>query len=66
VMRSIALRLEESGLTMHPEKSKIVYCKDSKRTGAFPNVQFTFLGFTFGPRGRAVDTTGYLPASCRR
>jgi hypothetical protein len=31
-MRSIALRLAECGLTMHPEKSKIVYCKDSNRT----------------------------------
>src|ERR1017187_200584 len=32
VMRSIALRLVECGLTMHPEKSKIVYCKDDKRS----------------------------------
>ncbi len=49
-MRSIAERLAECGLTMHPEKSKIVYCKDSNRTEAFPNVYFTFLGFTFRPR----------------
>ena len=35
---------------MHPEKSKIVYCQDSNRTEYFPNVQFTFLGFTFRPR----------------
>ncbi|WP_454740113.1 reverse transcriptase domain-containing protein [Cupriavidus necator] len=27
VMRAIASRLEECGLTMHPEKSKIVYCR---------------------------------------
>jgi len=50
VMRAIAARLESCGLTMHPEKSKIVYCKDSNRTGTYPNVQFTFLGFTFRPR----------------
>ena len=31
-MRSIASRLAECGLTMHPDKSKIVYCKDSNRT----------------------------------
>lgn len=49
-MQSIASRLAECGLTMHPEKSKIVYCKDSNRTKAFPIVQFTFLGFTFRPR----------------
>ena len=49
-MRSIAERLAECGLTMHPEKSKIVYCQDSNRTESYPNVQFTFLGFTFRPR----------------
>jgi RNA-directed DNA polymerase len=50
VMQDIASRLKECGLTMHPEKSKIVYCKDSNRTGSHPNEQFTFLGFTFRPR----------------
>jgi RNA-directed DNA polymerase len=50
VMQSIALRLAECGLTMHPEKSKIVYCKDSNRTKSYPHVNFTFLGFTFRPR----------------
>src|SRR5271157_5781884 len=50
VMRSIAKRLAECGLTMHPEKSKIVYCQDSNRAEYFLNVQFTFLGFTFRPR----------------
>jgi len=65
VMQSIASRLEECGLTMHPEKSKIVYCKQSRRTGTFPQVQFTFLGFTFRPRaardkGNRVFTS-FLP-----
>ena len=36
-MRSIAERLAECGLTMHPEKSKIVYCQDSNRTECFSN-----------------------------
>lgn len=66
VMQKIASRLEECGLTMHPEKSKIVYCKDRGRRGAYPVVQFTFLGFTFRPR-RAQDRRGniftsFLPA----
>jgi hypothetical protein len=43
-------QLAECGLTMHPEKSKIVYCKDSNRTQLYPQVYFTFLGFTFQPR----------------
>jgi len=50
VMQSIASRLAECGLTMHPEKSTIVYCKDSNRTQLYPQVYFTFLGFTFQPR----------------
>lgn len=66
VMQSIASRLEDCGLTMHPEKSKIVYCKDSNRTKAYPQVQFTFLGFTFRPR-KALSKqgifTGFLPGA---
>jgi plasmid maintenance system antidote protein VapI len=66
VMRSIAARLEESGLTMHPAKSKIVYCKNGRRTKAYVNVKFTFLGFTFRARGawRKPNPrfTGFLPA----
>lgn len=67
VMQSIAARLGECGLTMHPEKSSIVYCKDSNRTAAYPNVQFTFLGFTFRPREALNNRynrrfTSFLPA----
>ncbi len=66
VMQSIALRLAECGLTMHPEKSKIVYCKHSRRTKAYQLVQFTFLGFTFRPRGARNKQgrlfTSFLPA----
>ena len=65
VMQSIALRLAECGLAMHPNKSKVVYCKDDKRTAPYPHVHFTFLGFTFRPR-RAITRrnrrfTGFLP-----
>ena len=65
VIQSIALRLAECGLTMHPDKSKVVYCKDDKRTVPYPHVHFTFLGFTFRPR-RAITRhnrrfTGFLP-----
>ena len=67
LLRWIARRLAECGLTMHPEKSKIVYCQDNKRTKAFTHVQFTFLGFTFRPR-KAVDQqrrvfTSFLPGA---
>src|SRR6201993_804576 len=37
-------------LVLHPEKTKIVYCKDANRRGDFPNQSFDFLGFTFRAR----------------
>ena len=43
-------RMKEVGLELHPEKTKIVYCKDADRTQTYPNIQFDFLGFTFRPR----------------
>jgi len=42
---------------MHPEKSKVVYCRDGKRTASYPHTHFTFLGFTFRPR-KAIDKRG--------
>jgi RNA-directed DNA polymerase len=43
-------RFRECGLEMHPDKTKIIYCKDSNRCGEYPNKEFTFLGYTFRPR----------------
>lgn len=37
----------ECGLELHPNKTKIVYCKDWKRKGEYPNTSFDFLGYTF-------------------
>ena len=46
----IANRLEECKLKLHPEKTKIVYCKDDNRRKEFISTQFDFLGYTFRPR----------------
>ena len=43
-------RLAECHLEMHPTKTKVVYCKDGKRRGKYPNVKFDFLGYCFRPR----------------
>jgi RNA-directed DNA polymerase len=43
-------RLAECHLEMHPTKTKVVYCKDGKRNGKYPNVKFDFLGYCFRPR----------------
>jgi RNA-directed DNA polymerase len=43
-------RLMECGLELHPQKTKIVYCKNSNRKGSYQNESFDFLGYTFRPR----------------
>ena len=50
VRAAIAARLQECQLELHPEKTKIVYCKDDDRRGNYPNEKFDFLGYTFRPR----------------
>jgi RNA-directed DNA polymerase len=47
---AIAARMQECRLELHPEKTKIVYCKDDDRRGTYPNEKFDFLGYTFRPR----------------
>jgi RNA-directed DNA polymerase len=47
---ALQARLAECRLEMHPTKTKIVYCKDGKRKGTYPNTQFDFLGYCFRPR----------------
>ena len=43
-------RLAQCGLTLHPAKTKIVYCQDSDRRERYPNTSFDFLGYSFCPR----------------
>lgn len=50
VLERLRKRMQECKLELHPEKTKLVYCKDHKRTGDFELVKFDFLGFTFKPR----------------
>ena len=50
-------RFQACKLELHPSKTRIVYCKDINRTGDHPDIQFTFLGYTFRPR-KAVDKYG--------
>ncbi len=50
LLEAINKRFLECRLELHPEKTKIVYCKDSNRTGSGQNEKFDFLGYTFRPR----------------
>ncbi len=46
----IAEKMKQWGLELHPHKTKIVYCKDTNRTGNYIIHSFDFLGFCFRPR----------------
>jgi len=60
-------RFSECGLVLHPEKTKLVYCKDTNRKRDYGVIQFDFLGYTFRPRlakwkGELFGVS-YLPAA---
>jgi RNA-directed DNA polymerase len=59
VEEAIGSRLKECGLELHPEKTKIVYCKQSGRRVNAASRKFDFLGFTFRPR-RARSKAGVI------
>lgn len=50
LLHSLEKRFKECGLELHPDKTKIVYCKDDRRRQLYPNTKFTFLGFEFRRR----------------
>ena len=59
VLEAVRRRLKECRLELHPEKTRIVYCKDGQRRGDFKSYSFDFLGYTFRPR-TAKGTDGGL------
>lgn len=66
VLEAVRGRLKGCKLELHPEKAKIVYCKDDRRRGDYSEQKFDFLGYTFRPRtvrapGRK-PFIGFLPA----
>lgn len=59
VIGAIKQRLASLGLEVNQGKTRIVYCKDSKRKGSHEHERFDFLGYTFRPR-TARDRKGEL------
>ncbi len=62
---AIAERFGALGLELHPEKTRIVYCKDANRRGDAEHTSFDFLGYTFRgrlARGRRGFFVSFLPA----
>src|SRR3954465_7222856 len=61
VLAALAMRMEQVGLRLPPDKTKIVFCPDGKRRGEYPHTSFTFLGYTFALRpARTKDGTFYV------
>ena len=69
-LKSLTKRLEKCGLKLHPDKTKIVYCKDSNRLERYKTVSFDFLGFTFKPRRArnkwGENFTAFTPAMSQK
>jgi RNA-directed DNA polymerase len=68
----IAKRLKALGLELHPEKTKVVFCKDANRRGEAEHTSFDFLGYTFrgrmarGPRGYFMSFAPAIAPTARR
>ncbi len=68
--RELERRFAQCKLRLHPDKTRIVYCKDGKRRGRHPLTSFDFLGYTFRARKsrsrRGAYFTGFNPAISRK
>ena len=60
ILAALEERFSECGLELHPKKTKIVYCKDDRRTGDHQHTSFDFLGYTFRPRSVKNQKQGTL------
>jgi retron-type reverse transcriptase len=60
VLAALADRLDSVGLRLHPDKTKIVYCKDGQRRGFYEHTSFTSWGSRSGHGRRGVRTGSRL------
>jgi group II intron reverse transcriptase/maturase len=69
VLGAIGKRMAEVGLSLHREKTRIVYCQDDGRRGSYEHTEFVFLGYGFRRRSaRTKDGKmflSFLPAISR-
>ena len=66
IIKVLDKRFKTFGLELNLSKTKIVYCKDNNRKGAYENQKFDFLGYTFRSRVARKKNgeifIGFLPA----
>ncbi len=53
-------QLKRCKLELHPEKTRLVYCKDELRDQEFPDTSFDFLGYTLGRESIERETVSSL------
>ena len=70
IRRQIEYRLQTCSLEAHPDKTKIIYCRDANRTQSYEPACFDFLGYTFRPRPafnrRGEFFVSFIPAASRK
>ncbi len=72
LLAAIAERLGAVGLELHPDKTRIVFCKDANRPGTSEHTSFDFLGYTFrgrlarGPRGYFVSLSPAMSTKAKK
>jgi len=70
IQARIERRLAQCRLAANPDKTRVVYCKDTRRTGEWACQNFDFLGYTFRPRSsrnyRGELFVSFSPAMSRQ
>ena len=70
VLAALTVRIADVGLRLHPDKTRVVYCKDgNRRREQHEHTSFTFLGFTFTlrqARGKHGLFSSFMPAASRQ
>jgi group II intron reverse transcriptase/maturase len=65
VLYKIKERLSQCNLSIHPDKTNVVYCKDYRRNLTGKKVKFDFLGFSFRPESKPSKHGGmFLGYDC--
>jgi RNA-directed DNA polymerase len=65
VLAKIEERLSQCNLSIHPDKTHVVYCKDYRRNLSGKKVTFDFLGFSFRPVSKPSKRGGmFLGYDC--
>lgn len=50
ILKYLEKRMKECGLELHPDKTKVIYCRSDRYNKRYENESFDFLGYTFRRR----------------